>query len=243
MCLPQVPPHSEQVFLMSRKPEFVTTFLTTAGVILDNFHLKSFLSSAGSETSLTSLWCTKVMVGGTLENSDLFNGGAEIWTRGVVLMAKAFLSGFFSVSPSEKDSRFSPTKEGVFEQTEEPVNKKNDKWPKKSIILSKSQVFDLFEFSRAFCAKFKKVKNTGDMTFPYNNCALGKKRGKSIVSHVVFEFSRAFFAILLRNNSVKKRANIQTQPRDLSTVIIYHPSGIRKLFRIIFQIIRIQNVN
>ena len=47
ICFPQVPPHSEQVFLISLNPELVTTFLTTAGVILDNFHLKSFLSSAG----------------------------------------------------------------------------------------------------------------------------------------------------------------------------------------------------
>ena len=135
MCFPQVPPHSEQVFRMSLKPELVTTFLTTAGVMLDSFHLKSFLSSAGKDDTDTSLWWTKFMVGGTLENKDRLRGGADIWTS-AVLIAQAFLSwllvfppdpvGVFSLSPSEKDSKFSPTNEGVFEQTEDPFESKNE---------------------------------------------------------------------------------------------------------------------
>ena len=78
ICFPQVPPHSEQVFRISLKPELVTTFLTTAGVMLDSFHLKSFLSSAGKDDTDTSLWWTKFMVGGTLENKDRLRGGADI---------------------------------------------------------------------------------------------------------------------------------------------------------------------
>ena len=64
------------------------------------------------------------MVGGTLENNDLFNGGADVFTIGVFI-TQAFLFPllvFFSVSPREKDSKFSPTREGVLEQTEEPVD-------------------------------------------------------------------------------------------------------------------------
>ena len=41
--LPQVPPHSVQVFRIKRNPLFVTTFFTTAGVMFDNFHLKGRL--------------------------------------------------------------------------------------------------------------------------------------------------------------------------------------------------------
>ena len=68
------------------------------------------------------------MVGGTLENKDRLRGGAWTWTS-AVLIAQALVSflsvappdpGTFSLSPSENDSKFSPTNEGVFEQTEEP---------------------------------------------------------------------------------------------------------------------------
>ena len=72
------------------------------------------------------------MVGGTLENKDRLRGGAWTWTS-AVLIAQALVSflsvappdpGTFSLSPSENDSKFSPTNEGVFEQTEEPEKKK-----------------------------------------------------------------------------------------------------------------------
>jgi hypothetical protein len=49
---------------MSLNPEFVTTFLTTAGVMLLSFHFRFFLSSAGRGVSGTSLWWTKLMEGG-----------------------------------------------------------------------------------------------------------------------------------------------------------------------------------
>ena len=71
------------------------------------------------------------MVGGTLENKDRLRGGAWTWTS-AVLIAQALVSflsvappdpGTFSLSPSENDSKFSPTNEGVFEQTEEPEKK------------------------------------------------------------------------------------------------------------------------
>ena len=50
-----VPSHSVQFFRMSLKPELVTTFLTTAGVMLLSFHLRFFLSSAGRGVSRSSL--------------------------------------------------------------------------------------------------------------------------------------------------------------------------------------------
>ena len=67
---------------MSLKPEFVTTFLTTAGVMLLSFHLRFFLSSAGRGVSRSSLWCTKLTLGGVFEKSDRRRGGSvfRTWT-------------------------------------------------------------------------------------------------------------------------------------------------------------------
>ena len=75
-----VPSHSVQFFLMSRKPEFVTTFLTTAGVMLLSFHLRFFLSSAGRGVSRSSLWWTKLTLGGVLEKSDRRRRGSVFRT-------------------------------------------------------------------------------------------------------------------------------------------------------------------
>ena len=76
-------------------------------------------------------------MGGTFENKERLSGGADIWTSAVLIaqaLTFSFLvlavpdpdpGGAFSLSPSEKDSKFSPTKEGVFEQTEDPKKEKN----------------------------------------------------------------------------------------------------------------------
>ena len=59
-----------------------------------------------------------------MENRDLFRGGVDICTKGVLKAQGEALEALlldFSVSLKVKDSKFSPTKDGVLEQTDEPV--------------------------------------------------------------------------------------------------------------------------
>ena len=100
------------------------------------------------------------MVGGTLENKDRLRGGAWTWTS-AVLIAQALVSflsvappddpGTFSLSPSENDSKFSPTNEGVFEQTEEPEKKIKEVSIKTQLLWSFYVVKIVLQFGPNHC--------------------------------------------------------------------------------------------